>query len=58
MLLDSGNTTIFFQRYRQMIRELQTLKAQIEWDFSIEYQILLDEVIQILGEMNEPEDKK
>jgi hypothetical protein len=41
-----------------MIRELQTLKAQIEWDFSIEYQILLDEVIQILGEMNESEDKK
>lgn len=32
----------------QIIQELEILKAEIEWDYSLEYQIILDEVIEIL----------
>lgn len=32
----------------ELIRSLEQLKAEIEWDLSIEYQIVLDKVIEIL----------
>lgn len=31
-----------------IIEKLEQLKAEIEWDLSLEYQIVLDEVIEIL----------
>lgn len=31
-----------------LIKKLMLLKAEIEWDFSLEYQIVLDKVIEIL----------
>lgn len=33
---------------RELIQKLKLLKAEIEWEHSIEYQILLDEVIEVL----------
>ena len=33
---------------QEIIQKLELLKAEIEWDYSIEYQILLDETIEIL----------
>lgn len=33
---------------KELIRSLEQLKAEIEWDLSIEYQIVLDKVIEIL----------
>lgn len=32
----------------ELIRSLEQLKAEIEWDLSLEYQIVLDKVIEIL----------
>lgn len=32
----------------QIIQKLEILKAEIEWDYSLEYQIVLDKVIEIL----------
>lgn len=31
-----------------LIEKLEMLKAEIEWDLSLEYQIVLDKVIEIL----------
>ena len=42
----------------QIIKDLQMLKAEIEWDYSIEYQILLANVIEILEEINGSENKE
>lgn len=33
---------------QEMIQKLEMLKAEIEWDLSLEYQIVLDKVIEIL----------
>lgn len=33
---------------QEMIQKLEVLKAEIEWDLSLEYQIVLDKVIEIL----------
>lgn len=33
----------------EMIKQLEMLKAEIEWEHSLEYQIVLDEVIKVLG---------
>ena len=33
---------------QELISKLKILKAEIEWDLSIEYQIVLDETISIL----------
>ena len=32
----------------ELIEKLELLKAEIEWDLSLEYQITLDKVIEIL----------
>jgi hypothetical protein len=32
----------------ELIEKLELLKAEIEWDLSLEYQIILDKVIEIL----------
>lgn len=32
----------------ELIEKLELLKAEIEWDYSLEYQIVLDKVIEIL----------
>ena len=32
----------------ELIEKLKILKAEIEWDYSLEYQIVLDKVIDIL----------
>ena len=34
-----------------LIKNLELLKAEIEWDYSIEYQIVIDEVIKKLKEI-------
>lgn len=33
---------------QEIIQKLEVLKAEIEWDLSLEYQIVLDKVIEIL----------
>lgn len=33
---------------RELIETLERLKSEIEWDFSLEYQIALDKVIGML----------
>lgn len=35
---------------RELIQKLELLKAEIEWEHSIEHQILLDEVIEVLND--------
>lgn len=37
---------------KELIRSLEQLKAEIEWDLSIEYQIVLDKVIEILRRLD------
>lgn len=32
----------------ELIERLEMLKAEIEWDLSLEYQIVIDKVIEIL----------
>ena len=32
----------------EMIETLKRLKAEIEWDYSLEYQLVLDKVIEVL----------
>lgn len=44
------NTNVELQELLEIINELGILKAEIEWDHSLEYQILLDRVIEILKE--------
>lgn len=36
----------------ELIEKLEMLKAEIEWDLSIEYQIVLNETIRILKGLN------
>ena len=36
---------------QEMIRKLELLKAEIEWDFSLEYQVTLEQAIFILREI-------
>lgn len=36
-----------------LIKNLELLKTEIEWDYSIEYQIVIDEVIKKLKEIEE-----
>ena len=43
---------------REMIRSLELLKNEIEWDYPLEYQILLDGVISILMEIEHDRQSK
>ena len=40
----------------EMIKKLKILRAIVEWDYSLEYNILLDEVIEVLNGLCEKTD--
>lgn len=37
----------------ELIKTLERLKAEIEWDYSMEYQLALDQAIEIIKDKNE-----
>lgn len=42
----------------EIVEKLEILKAMIEWDFSLEFQIALDAAIEVLNGQSESTDRK
>ena len=43
---------------QEVIQKLEILKAMIEWDFSLEFQIALDKAIEVLNGQGENANRK